>query len=143
MKHLLLILSLVSFIFMFTGCGPKAPAEAEIQKKFIGAYCADGGTRLELYEDGSFFNSAQRKSPITKGYITEKCRGKYTLVLDEDKNEWRVEFAKSGTQGSLASCNGSRVLWNGETLYGANETSVTLEDLLERKPVTLGSCGGI
>ncbi|MEZ4777451.1 MAG: hypothetical protein R3D00_30020 [Bacteroidia bacterium] len=139
MKKYLILTSLVfAGILSITGCGPQAPAEAEIRAMIVGTYC-EGDYRLEL-TDSTYMNRKFVKSPLRSGMVREACNGTYTLVYENES--WILRFEADDSPGNslFNDCKQDIVVWNKTDQFLIGTEPVTLTDLFDQVVLTKDAC---
>lgn len=138
MNHRIILIGIVSILFV--SCGPKAPAEKEVFDHITGNYCAEG-YRLELRTDSSFFNMRVTPGGMGRKPLVERCEGTWSLVFDETKKEWTIDFKKTKKGGfSMASCTGKIPVWSGEKGWISGDSTMTIPEWFDKTAVTKGAC---
>lgn len=124
---------------VFSSCGPAKPKAEDVYSKIVGNYCSEG-YRLELRADSTFFNMRVTAGAFGNKPLVERCEGKYSLAFDESSSEWQLHFKKESRGFSMASCTGNITIWSKKTGWAGSDSTLTLPEWFDKKPVRLGAC---
>ncbi|MEZ4827255.1 MAG: hypothetical protein R3C61_13405 [Bacteroidia bacterium] len=137
-KIFVLIPFALTAVLMMTGCGPQAPAEAEIRAMIVGTYC-EGDYRLEL-TDSTYMNRKFVQSPLRTGMVRESCNGNYSLVFENDSWIVRIEADDSPGNSLFNDCKQDVVIWTSKDQYLIGTEPVTMKDLFDQVVLTKDAC---
>ncbi len=130
-------------LLCFFACGPAIPTEAELRARIAGTYCLQSTENIFYQlsiEDSTYQMTKNVPSALRTGFLTEYCRGSYTLVFEAE--EWYIHFSEnqSPRRTTIHDCKRTFLLWNRAGEYVGGPEARIMKDLFDGLDLRAEAC---